>query len=100
MRKYLNYRQEMDKTFARPLFASVIMGAAAYGIYEGMSLLLEIFMTSVYFINLIALVAAVSIGAVLYFVLVIKLKAVKETELKSLPKGRIIVKMAKKLHLL
>ena len=39
MRKYLGYRQEIDKTFARPLFSAILMGAAAYGIYEGMDYL-------------------------------------------------------------
>lgn len=100
MRKYLDYRQELDKTFARPFVASLIMGGAAYGVYEGISYLLEMAMNSVYFINLISLGAAVAIGAMLYFILVIKLKAVKEADLKSLPKGGLFVKAARKLHLL
>ncbi len=100
MRKYLGYKQEIDRTFARPLFSAVIMGAVAYGIYEGMSYLLRLFMDSAYLINLIAFTVAVLIGALLYFVLVIKIKAVKEADLKGLPKGRAIVKMAKKARLL
>lgn len=100
MRKYLDYRQELDKTFARPLFASVIMGAAAYGVYEGSAYLLKIVMQSIYLVNLIALVFAVGIGGLMYFVLVIKLKAVKESDLKSLPKGILFVKIARKMRLL
>ena len=100
MRKYLDYRQELDKTFARPLFASVIMGGAAFGVYEGTSYLLEMLMTSVYFINLIALFIAVIVAVPVYFVLVIKIKAVKEVDLKGLPKGYFFVKAAKKLRLL
>lgn len=100
MRKYLDYRQELDKTFARPLFSSVIMGVVALFIYEGITYVLELFMNSVYFINLIALVLAAGLGAFIYFVLIIKLKAVREADLKGLPKGRIFVKMAKKLRLL
>ena len=57
-------------------------------------------MDSAYLINLIAFTVAVLIGALLYFVLVIKIKAVKEADLKGLPKGRAIVKMAKKARLL
>lgn len=100
MRKYLGYKQEIDKTFVRPVFSAVLMGAAAYGIYEGMSYVLALFMESAYFMNLVAFGTAALIGAMLYFVLVIKLKAVKESDLKGLPKGRIIIKAAKKLRLL
>ncbi len=100
MRKYLGYRQEIDKTFARPLFSAILMGAAAYGIYEGVDYLLHLFMESAYFINLIAFSTAALIGALFYFILVIKLKAVKEADLKGLPKGRKIVKIAKKMRLL
>jgi stage V sporulation protein B len=100
LRKYLDYKQEFDKTFARPVFSSLIMGAAAFGIYEGTSYLLELFMSSLYFVNLISLVITVGLAAPIYFVLVIKLKAVKETDIKGLPKGYLLVKAAKKLRLL
>lgn len=100
MRKYLDYRQELDKTFARPLFASVIMGAVAYGVYEGGAYLLKSVMQSIYLVNLIALAFAVGIGGLMYFVLVIKLKAVKESDLKSLPKGTLFIKTARKMRLL
>ena len=100
IRKYLGYKQEMDKTFARPLFSAVIMGAAAFGVYEGISYFLESFMTSLYTINLIALAAAVFIAIIIYFILIIKLKAVKKSELKGLPKGRTLIRIAAKLKLL
>ena len=100
MRKYLNYKQEIDKTFLRPAFSAVLMGALAYGTYEGICYLLELFMESEYFVNLIALTAAVAAGGCLYFVLVIKLRAVKAEDLKALPKGQLILKVARKLRLL
>ncbi|HBA69296.1 MAG TPA: polysaccharide biosynthesis protein [Lachnospiraceae bacterium] len=100
MRKYLGYKQEIDKTFVRPLFSAVIMGAAAWGVYEGMAYVLALFMESAYFMNLIAFGVAACVGVLIYFVLVIKLKAVKEADLKGLPKGGTIVRMAKKMRLL
>lgn len=100
MRKYLGYKQEIDRTFARPLVASFLMGAVAFGVYQGIAYLLQMVMKSVYFINLIALAFAVGIGGLLYFILIIKLKAVKENDLKNLPKGRVFVKIAKKMRLL
>ncbi len=100
LRKHLEYKQEMDKTFARPLFASVIMGGVAFGVYEGITYLLELFMDSMYFVNLIALAVAVVIAVPVYFILVIKLKAVKEADLKGLPKGHLLTKAARKMRLL
>lgn len=100
MRKYLGYKQEIEKTFVRPLFSAVIMGAAAWGVYEGMAYVLALFMESAYFMNLIAFGVAACVGVLIYFVLVIKLKAVKEADLKGLPKGGTIVRMAKKMRLL
>ncbi len=100
MKKYLGYKQEIDKTFARPVFSAVLMGAAAYGIYEGMGYVLALFMESAYFMNLIAFATAALIGVMLYFVLVIKLKAVKESDLRGLPKGKMIIKVARKMKLL
>ena len=100
MKKYLGYKQEIDKTFARPVFSAVLMGAAAYGIYEGMGYVLALFTESAYFMNLIAFATAALIGAMLYFVLVIKLKAVKESDLRGLPKGKMIIKVARKMKLL
>lgn len=100
MRRYLKYKQELDKTFARPLFCSVLMGAAAWGVYYGVYYLLNLFLDSVYLMNLLALGMAVLIGVLIYFVLIIKLKAVRESELNSLPKGGLFVRAAKRLHLL
>ena len=100
IKKALNYKQEMDKTFIRPLFCAAIMGAVAWGIYEGISYLFKLWLEGVYLINLISLIFAVGIAIILYFILIIKLKAVNEEELKGLPKGAAILRMAKKMRLL
>lgn len=100
MRKYLKFKQEIDKTFARPMFAAALMGALAYGVYVMASDLLELVIPSEYFVNLAALGAAVVMGGCLYFVLVIKLRAVREADLKAMPKGHVFLKIARKLRLL
>ncbi|MGN0330253.1 MAG: polysaccharide biosynthesis C-terminal domain-containing protein [Kineothrix sp.] len=100
LRKYLKYRQELDRTFIRPLFASVLMGGAALGICSGLSRLLGKVIGSVYLVNLVSLTAAAAAGGLLYFVLVIKLRAVREEDLRVLPKGHLVIKAAKKLRLL
>ena len=43
---------------------------------------------------------AVGVAVVVYFVLVIRMGAVNEAELKSFPKGAMLVHIAKKMHLL
>ncbi len=88
----LGYHQEVDKTFLRPILASVVMGAAAFGIYQGVYYLIKI--------NIIALMLAVLVGAALYFVLMIRWKAVSEDELKSMPKGYLLVHIAKRTGIL
>ena len=90
--RYLNYRQEIDKTFLRPLAASALMGGAAYGVYHGMNLLTKS--------NLVSLAVAIVLAAALYFVLVIHWKAVSEEELRGMPKGYLLIGIAKKLRIL
>ena len=92
VRKHLSYKIPVIKTLLKPFAASVVMGAVAFGAYYGVY----------YFIhsNFIALIVSVVLGVLVYFVLVIKLKVVTEEELAGLPKGAMISKVAKKLHLL
>lgn len=86
--RYLTYQQEMDKTFIRPILASIVMGAAAFGVYQGIYYLCGI--------NIISLAIAVLIGCGLYFILIIRWNAVTEEEMRSMPKGYLLIKIAKK----
>ncbi len=92
IRKNLKYKQEMLNTFLKPLLAAVIMGVIAFGIYHGLYMLISI--------NVLALTVAVAAAVFVYFVLVIKMGAVSEEELRSMPKGHLLVKVAKKMRLL
>ncbi|MCI8570562.1 MAG: polysaccharide biosynthesis protein [Lachnospiraceae bacterium] len=92
VRRHLKYRQEAGKTFLRPIAASIIMGAAAYGVYQGLFYLCKI--------NIIALAAAVAVGGMIYFVLVIRFKAVAEEEMQGMPKGYMLIGIAKKLRIM
>lgn len=92
VRKYLDYRQEIFRTYVTPLTASAFMGIAAWGVYQGLH----------YFIgsNRIALLLTIAVAAVIYFVLEIALKGITEQELRRLPKGYVLVKAAKKCRLM
>lgn len=86
--RHLNYSQEVNKTFLRPVLASVIMGAVAYGIYQGIYYFCKI--------NILALAVSIAVGAAVYFILIIRWKAVSEEELRGMPKGYMLIRIAKK----
>ena len=100
IRKYMDYKQEMFRTFITPVVASTFMGVACWGTYKVIRMALggEAYPTSLH--NALALFPAIMVGAVVYFVLEIVLKGITETELRALPKGHLLVKLAKKCHLL
>ena len=92
VRKALGYRQEVFTTFVVPALASIFMGAAAWVVYEGLYLLTES--------NVISVVPSILVAVVVYFVLLILFKGVDEEELRGMPKGYLLVRMAKKMRLM
>lgn len=90
--KCMRYRQEVIRTFLIPTAASLIMGAAAFGIYRGLMALIKS--------NAAATLAA-CVGAVLvYGISLLLLKGLSEEELRNFPKGTMLLAVAKKLHLM
>ncbi|MDE5802702.1 MAG: polysaccharide biosynthesis protein [Lachnospiraceae bacterium] len=100
IRNYMDYEQETFRTFTTPLVAAAFMGAAAYGTYRGIGWLLKCGEYPSRLQNILELFPAVIVGGIVYFVLEIVLKGISEAELRALPKGYLIVRMAKKCHLL
>ena len=101
VRKYLKYKQEMFRTFWLPLVSAAIMGAVAWLVYQGVSLLAGFALAEgSYLRNLIAAGAAILVAVVVYAFCVIRFKAVTREELQTMPKGAAIVCVAQKLHLL
>lgn len=92
VRKYSGYHQEVVKTFLIPAVSAAGMGVAVWGCYKGLMYLFHI--------NTIAAVLSILLGVVIYAVLLLLLKGLDEQEILRLPKGRMIVQLAKKLHLL
>ena len=100
IRRYMDYEQETFRTFTTPLVAAAFMGAAAYGTYRGIGWLLKSGEYPSRMQNILELFPAVIVGGIVYFVLEIILKGISEAELRALPKGYLIVRMAKKCRLL
>ncbi len=92
VRKHLKYRQELVRTFIIPFISSLVMGAAAYGVYYGLYMLIPV--------SRVVLLIAIGIGAMIYFAMILLMGGVTEKELKAFPKGTMLVHFAKKLHLL
>lgn len=92
VRRAVGYRQEIVRTFVIPAFASAFMGAAAWAIYEGLYMVTKSMRISV--------IPAIVIAAVVYFVMLILMRGITEQELRSFPKGYLLVKVAKKCRLL
>lgn len=92
IRHILQYRQEFIKTFVCPLFSSAVMGLSAYLIYR---LLLWLIHS-----NLAALVLSIAAAVIVYAVLLLLTKGLDEVDLASFPKGRTLISIARKLHLL
>ena len=70
--------------FLRPLLASLLMGAAAWGFYE---------ITAGPLGNNIATLLAVAVGGGVYLVLVVALKAISKEDLALMPKGNKLARI-------
>lgn len=92
IRKYLNYRQEIRKTFVLPTVASAAMGAAAFFVYKGVHILTHS--------NLIGTVFSILAAVLVYGVLLLKLRCVEENELYTMPGGTKIIRIARRMRLL
>lgn len=92
VRRNLRYRQDVLKIFILPFFASVVMGAAAYGVYNGLFHLIKS--------NVISLIMAIMVGGIVYGVLILKMGVLKRKDILSMPKGRKLAGLLEKLHLI
>lgn len=92
VRKHLGYSQEIRNTFVIPLISSGIMGVIGWGSYQLTHLLVKS--------NFISLMVSILLAVLVYFVLMIKLKGIRKDEIARLPKGRILLKIFRKLRLM
>ena len=95
----MGYKQEMFRTFLLPLIAAFWMGLLAGGVYYGLKILLEPHFSE-YTVNIICLIPSLFIAVFVYFMLVIKLGALNKNEIKAMPKGHLLLRIAEKMHLI
>ncbi|MFG6384636.1 MAG: polysaccharide biosynthesis protein [Lachnospiraceae bacterium] len=92
IKKYLRYRQEILRTFIIPSISAAVMGGAVYGVYH--------FLINTTKINAVATIASICVGVCVYGILLLLLRGLRENELRNFPMGSLIVRIAKKLHLM
>ena len=91
IRRTLNYKQELYKTFAVPAIVSVIMGAAAYLVYSAFHLFAG---------NTFSTFAAILAGVIVYGVGMVSFRGITIEELAHFPKGHLIIRLLRKTGLL
>lgn len=92
VRRAIGYCQEIKRTFVIPFVASALMGALAWAVYEGLLLITSS--------PSISVIPAVLVGVAAYFVFLLLFGGVSENELRAIPKGYLLVKLAKKCKLM
>lgn len=92
VKKYLGYTQEYRYTFAMPAMAAAIMGLVTWASYK--------FCYYMMHSNVISMAVSVVLSVLVYFVVLMKIGGFTEEQLLGFPKGRLLVKAARRLHLL
>lgn len=83
--KKIGYRWEYVNTFIKPLLASVAMGMVAFTVYHVFYERIK----SVYIVSGIAMGAAI----IVYGVTILQIRCFSEEELRSIPGGRLLVRL-------
>ena len=99
VKKELGYRMKWKTIVGVPLLASAIMGMATFFIYHILEMLLDL-IAGEFTSNTMATLLSIAIAAIIYFISIIKVGGYTEEMLLSFPKGTLLVKIAKKLHLI
>ena len=90
--RYLSYEQEVYKTFLLPFLVSLVMGSVAFLMYHGCYFFIHS--------NTISCLFAIFVAVLIYFVLLIKVKAITKEELYDMPMGGRFIAIAKKMKLM
>ena len=90
LRQKTGYVQEQKKTFWIPLLASAIMGIAALGTYALFKLMIG---------AKLATVVALPVAVIVYGCGLVLLGGITEEEMIEMPKGALLAKICRKVHL-
>ena len=100
IRKYLRYRQEYKKTFLIPLLASAVMGAAAWGVCYGIRAVMPAAFADSRVGLGIAVAGSVMVAVALYGIILLKAGGFTKAEIREMPMGTKLLRVAAKIHLI
>ncbi len=92
IKKYTGFKQNIIRTVMLPSLAGILMGIITWLVY-----LVTHF---IFRFNFIALIITIPIGIISYSVIILKMNFFNVLELKSIPIGRLMFKLLKKLKLI
>lgn len=92
VKKHLNYSQELIKTFLIPAVCALIMGMFTF--------IVKCLVIKVIHSNAIAVCLSIIVAVVIYFASMVLFKGITQEELFSMPKGRSLIKLFRKLKLM
>ena len=98
--RYAGYRQEYKKTVILPSVCSLLMGTAAWSIYKGLVFLCPALLSGGRLGMAVLVFPPVAVSMAVYGVLLVKLKAIDEKELKEMPMGTRLVRLCKRIRLM
>ena len=98
--RYAGYRQEYKKTVILPSVCSLLMGTAAWSIYKGLVFLCPALLSGGRLGMAVLVFPPVADSMAVYGVLLVKLKAIDEKELKEMPMGTRLVRLCKRVRLM
>ena len=98
--RYAGYRQEYKKTVILPSVCSLLMGTAAWSIYKGLVFLCPALLSGGRLGMAVLVFPPVAVSMAVYGVLLVKLKAINEKELKEMPMGTRLVRLCKRVRLM
>jgi len=85
MRKHTGVKIDFVVTFVKPIIAAITMSAVVWLAYRGLNIFL---------FDALSTIGAIAIGAIVYFFMILKIKAITKEELEKFPKGKKLVKLA------
>ncbi len=92
IRKFIGYKQELNKTFIVPLLVSAVMGAVSFGIYHLFRLFLPVTPSCI---------IAIVIAMLIYFIGMAVLRGFRENELMRIPVvGKLMVNFLQRFGLM
>ena len=90
--KVCGFRMNIMDTFVKPLIASAVMGAAAYGVYFGLDHLIGG--------RWIPIIIAIIIAMLVYVAVVLKIGTLSDADIEALPMGARLLRLCRKLRLM